>query len=165
MTDREKRFVDEFMVDLSAKQAAIRAGYSVKTARNAAAWIHPEHPEKPRLREEIDRRMAEAGRRTGVSADRIIRELALVAFSNIGDLVDPDTGRMLHDASRADMAAASGIRVKRGDKGDEYEVRTHDKLKALELLGRHFALFADKGQSDESNKKINDIIEAVRNVE
>ena len=140
LTDKDKRFADEYAIDFDAKAAAIRAGYSETTARNAAAWIHEEHPEKPELRALIDQKLARMSRRSGVTAERLIHELALVAFANINDIVDPDTGELLNDISREDAAAVSEVRVSR--KGSE--VRMHDKLRAIELLGKRLNLFDEK---------------------
>lgn len=142
MTDKDKRFVDEYLVDFDAKNAAIRAGYAVATARNASAWITPEHPAKPQLRELIDRKMAALSRRCGISAERVLQEIATIAFSNFEDAVDPQTGRIRKDAERIDLAAVAGIHVRFGDNA-EYDVRMYDKLRALELLGKRLNLFAD----------------------
>ena len=140
LTDKDKRFADEYVIDFDAKAAAIRAGYSEATARNAAAWIHEKHPEKPELRALIDQKLARMSRRSGVTAERLIHELALVAFANINDIVNPDTGELLHDISREDAAAVSEVRV--SSKGSE--VRMHDKLRAIELLGKRLNLFDEK---------------------
>ena len=136
----DKRFADEYVIDGDAKAAAIRAGYKPSTARNASAWIHPDHPEKPELLELINEKLAGLSRRTGVTAERLIGELAKVAFANIDDVVDPRTGELLGDISREDAAAVSEVRVSR--KGSE--VKMHDKLRAIELLGKHLKLFDDK---------------------
>lgn len=141
MTERDKRFVDEYFVDYSPKNAAIRAGYSEKTARNAANWIKAESPEKPRLRALIDQKAAELSRRTGVTAERVISEIAKIAFANISDVVDPDTGKLLPGVERSDASAVAGIRIKCGEDYDEYEVKMHDKIKALDQLGKYLGLF------------------------
>lgn len=141
MTERDLRFADEYFVDYSPKNAAIRAGYSEKTARNAANWIKAENPEKPRLRALIDEKAAELSRRTGVTAERVISEIAKIAFANIGDIVDPDTGKLLEKVKRADASAVAGIRVKCGKGWIEYETNMHDKIKALDQLGKYLGIF------------------------
>lgn len=150
MTDRELRFADEYLVDFDAKNAALRAGYSAKTAKNASAWIKPDNPAKPRLRELIDRRLAEMSRRSGVTAERVLRELAKVAFADVSDIVDPVTGKLLDSAERSDTAAVAGIRVKRGEAFCEYEVKLCDKMRALELLGKQIGMFAEKIQIEDA---------------
>ena len=167
MTDRDRRFADEYLIDFDAKHAAIRAGYSETTARNAAAWIKADKPEKPKLRQLIDRKMAEMSRRTGITAERVLRELANVAFVNFDDVVDND-GKLLKDAQRADLAAVAGYKVRDGETS-EHEVKFHDKLRALELIGKHLGMFektaADEADAKRANATLTAIIEAVKNVE
>lgn len=154
MTDRELRFADEYMVDCDAKNAAIRAGYSPATARNAAAWINPKHPEKKKLRDLIDRRMAEMSRRTGITAERVLRELAAIAFVNIDDVVDRKSGRFADDVERCDLAAVAGYTRKKG-KTSENKVEFYDKTKALELIGRHLGMFeAGNGAKAETEREL-----------
>ena len=144
LNDRERRFVEEYMVDMNAMAAARRADYSESTARNASEWINAEHPKKPKLRQAIDRLMAEQSRRTGVTAERIIQELARIGFVNPADLIDMETGRVRPDAGRDDLAAILSITVKDG----EYEVRLQDKIQALKLLGMHLGAFAENIKLD-----------------
>ena len=144
MTDRDYRFADEYFVDYDAKNAAIRAGYSVATAKNAANWINVNNPTKPKLRELIDRRAAEISRRCGISAERVMNELAKIAFADITDIVDPKTGGLLEGVSRSDAAAVVSIHVKNGDDFVEREVRMYDKVKALELIGKRLNLFSEE---------------------
>ena len=66
-----------------------------------------------------------------------------MAFADATDIVDPRTGAMRADVARDDAAAVAGVHIKRGDDFTEYDVRMYDKLRALELLGRHLGLFTD----------------------
>ena len=147
MTDRDKRFCTEYLVDMNAEAAAIRAGYTPATARNAAAWIHPEHPKKKDVRKEIDRQIEKRAKRTEVTADRVIRELAKIAFANITDVADAN-GRLIRSADRDDTAAVASVKVKEGDDFIEREVRLCDKGFALKLLGTHLGIFTEKIQID-----------------
>ena len=142
MNDRDMRFCEEYLIDLDAKHAALRAGFSPNTAKNASQWINPEKPSKPALRKEIDRRIAERSRRTGVSVDRVVRELARLAFSNIADVID-DSGRLRRDVSPDDLAAVASHRRKASADVEEIEVRMYDKNRALELLGKHLGMFTE----------------------
>lgn len=149
MTKKQKRFVEEYLIDLNATQAAIRAGYSPLTARD----IGCENLTKPNIQEAIDKAIAERSRRTGVNADRVVRELAKIAFVNAGEVVDFDTAILMDKISEDDMAAIQSIKVKTfGEDGVEREVKLADKLKALELLGKHLGLFKDKVELDGSVK-------------
>ena len=142
MKDRDAAFCTEYLVDFDAKNAALRAGFAPGTARNAAAWVNSEHPTKPHLRKEIDRLIALRSARTGITADRVLQELARIAFADITDVVDTDTGGVRKDASREDTAAIALITVKKG-KVSEKGVRMHDKVHALELLGRHLGMMKE----------------------
>ncbi|MEK3788766.1 terminase small subunit [Paenibacillus sp. FSL K6-1230] len=147
LTAKQQKFADEYLIDLNATQAAIRAGYSPKTA----AEIGCENLTKPNIRAYIDERMAVLSRRTGVNQERIIRELARVAFLDPTKLVDMDSAALKEDTSDDDRAAIASVKVKTM-KGDvdmvEREVKFADKLKALELLGKRFGMWIDKQQID-----------------
>lgn len=143
MTEKQKRFCEEYMIDLNATQAAIRAGYSPA----AASDIGSENLRKPQLRARIDKALAEQSKRTGVTADRVVRELARVAFANSQDVIDFDSATIKAGAARDDTAAISSVKVKTiptadGD-GVEREIKMADKIKALELLGRRLGMFTD----------------------
>lgn len=141
MTKKQKRFVEEYLIDLNATQAAIRAGYSPDSAKE----IGSENLTKPNIAKAIDQAIAERSRRTGVNADRVVRELAKIAFVNAGEVVDLDTALLMDKISDDDMAAIQSVKVKTfGEDGIEREVKLADKLKALELLGKHLGLFKDK---------------------
>lgn len=155
MTQRDNMFAHEYIIDLNASAAAIRAGYSPKTAKDAAAWIREEDPKKPKVKELVDRLIAERSRRTGVTADRVLIELAKVAFANAGDIVDFETGKVRKDARKDDKAAIQSVSVKRG-KSDEYDVRLLDKTRALELLGKHLGMFTDNVSLDVKEPVIRD---------
>lgn len=145
MTKKQKLFVEEYLLDLNATQAAIRAGYSPETA----GAIGAENLKKPQIQNAIARAMAERSRRTGVNAERVVLELAKIAFANAGDLIDAQDATVRDGASREDLAAIQSIKVKdMGDMGIEREVRLADKLKALELLGRHLGMFSDRLRVD-----------------
>ena len=141
LTEKQQRFVEEYLIDLNATQAAIRAGYSSNTANVIAA----ENLVKPGIRERIDKALAQRSKRTGVSQDRVVEELAKIAFLNITDVVNMDEATISGESNREDTAAIASVRVKRipTDNGDivEREVKTYDKVKALEKLGNHLGMF------------------------
>ena len=144
MNVKQKRFCAEYLVDLNATQAAIRAGYSP-----ASAWsIGYELLKKPDIRARIDKGIAEQERRTGINADRVLRELGRIAFVSAPDLVNMDDATLKEGASADDLAAIASVKVKTipGPMGDgaEREIRLADKLKALELIGKHLGMFTDK---------------------
>ncbi len=144
MTKKQKRFVEEYLVDLNATQAAIRAGYSPQTARD----IGCENLTKPNIQNAIATAMAERSRRTGINQDRVIQEIAKLAFLNPVDVIDMDEATIKGEANRDDTACIASVKVKviPGEDGNitEREIKTYDKLKALELLGKHLGMFSDK---------------------
>lgn len=162
MTKKQKLFVDEYLIDLNATQAAIRAGYSPDTAYS----IGQENLKKPEIKARIDKAMAERSRRTGVNADRVIMELAKIAFVNAANVIDHKTATVKSDASPDDTAAIQSVKVKTfGEDGLEREIKMADKLKALELLGKHLGMFKDKlelsGMESEKSK-LDDLIQQMR---
>ena len=147
MTKKQQLFCEEYLIDLNATQAAIRAGYKPESAGSVGS----ENLKKPEIRARIDKAMAERSKRTGVNADRVVRELARVAFVNASDVIDMNKATVLNDASRDDTAAIASVKVKviPGETGDgvEREIRLADKLKALELCGKHLGMFKDSPDS------------------
>ena len=156
MTKKQKRFVEEYLIDLNATQAAIRAGYSTKTAKD----IGCENLAKPNIKNEIDKEMAQRSKRTGVSADRVVMELAKIAFVNAVEVIDPKTATVKEDASSDDTAAIQSVKVKTfGEDGLEREIKMADKIKALELLGKHLGMFQNNlNVNFDSSEKLNDIM-------
>ena len=141
LSNKDKVFADEYLLDLNAKNAALRAGFAPSTANCAAAWIREVDPEKPRLKELIEKKMADRSRRTGITADRVLNELAKIAFADPADIINLRNGIFHEDTARADTAAIAGVRY--GKRG-EIEIRMADKSRALELIGKHLGMFADK---------------------
>lgn len=156
LTDKQQRFVDEYLIDLNATQAAIRAGYSIRNAENIACNLL----KKNQVAEAVAQAKAKRSRRTGINADRVVRELARLAFLDPFQLVDFQTGEVKPDASEDDRAALAGVKVKDSDKGIEREIKLADKLKALELLGKHLGLF-----DQQDNSGANAIAEFLRAVQ
>ena len=144
LTEKQRRFVDEYLIDLNATQAAIRAGYSVKTAREQAS----QNLTKLNIQQAISEKMAERSRRTGVNQDRVVMELAKIAFVNAADVIDSDDATIKAGATADDTAAIQSVKVKviptKEGEGVEREIRLNDKLKALELLGKHLGMWNDK---------------------
>lgn len=150
VTPKQGRFVEEYLVDLNATQAAIRAGYSPKTAeqqgyrllRNAQIAAAVEKG-RERLSEETD-----------ITAKRVLAELARIAFLDPRTVFD-EHGNLKpiaewdEDAARAlsgcDVTEEfSGRGADREMVGYLKKIRFWDKKGALELLGKHLALFTDK---------------------
>ena len=99
LTEKQKRFAEEYLIDLNATQAAIRAGYSAKTANEQGSRLLA----NVSIQKAISKAIAERSGRTKISQDRVVNELAKIAFLNIADLIDQN-GNMKSNVSRDDMA-------------------------------------------------------------
>lgn len=160
LTDKQRRFVDEYLIDLNATQAAIRAGYSAKTADQQGSRMLA----NVKVKQAVAEKQAQRSKRTGVNQDRVVLELAKIAFVNISDLVDTDTATILPTARKEDLACIESVKYKQmptksGDMGVEREVKIASKLKALELLGKHLGMWSDKfNVTVEKSEKLDDII-------
>lgn len=143
LTDKQKKFVEEYLLDLNATQACIRAGYSI----NRASEIAYQLLQKTTVQDAISSAMAERSRRTGINQDRIVQELARIAFVKITDVVDSN-GEIKRNASDDDLACIESYKVKDSDSVNgsscEREIKFASKLKALELLGKHLGMWNDK---------------------
>lgn len=143
LTDKQQRFVDEYLIDLNATQAAIRAGYSVKTANEQGSRLLA----NVSVQTAIAEKMADRSRRTGVNQDRVVLELAKIAFVKLTDIID-EKGKIKDTATEDDLACLEGYKYKYSDTDTGYsverEVKLSSKMKALELLGKHLGMWNDK---------------------
>lgn len=158
MTEKQNKFVREYLIDLNGTRAAIRAGYSVKTAAEQASRLL----RNVKVQEAIETAMARRSRRTGVIQDRVLNELAKLAFVQITDVIDPDSAEIKRDAAEEDLACIQSVRIKPNEWGVEREVKLYDKKSALELLGRHLGMFKDNlNVTIETSQKLDDIISQI----
>lgn len=129
LTAKQQRFCDEYLIDLNATQAAIRAGYSEKNARSIAS----ENLAKPNIREYIDARMAKKEKELIADQDEVLKYLTSVlrGESQSTELVVEGTGEGCSEA-RTVMKEPS----------------EKDRLKAAELLGKRYGLYTDKIETD-----------------
>ena len=152
MTKKQKRFVEEYLIDLNATQAAIRAGYKAKNGQRASEIGH-ELLQKTQVSEAISEAIAERSKRTGI------------AFVNADDVINAKDATLKEDASRDDLAAIQSVKVKSfGEDGVEREIKLADKLKALDMLGRHLAMWNDKLQlsgMEEEKSKLDSLIKQI----
>ncbi len=140
MNKRQKRFCDEYLIDLNATQAAIRAGYSPKTAEKASDWINEKSQEKPsskfnkEIKNYIDERIKEIDDKLIAKEDEVLKHLTSVlrGESESEVIVVEGTGDGCSEARKITK------------KPDEKE-----KLKAAELLGKRYGLYTDKIDKNE----------------
>lgn len=157
LTPRQQRFVDEYLIDSIGKQAAIRAGYSPKTAEAQASRLLS----IAKVREAVDAAKIRQQDRLEIKADVILGELLRIARADLGAAFD-DEGNLLpiKEIPEGTRRAISGIDVEelfegygreRERVGTTKKIRFWDKVSALEKLGKHLKLFVDRVEHSASD--------------
>lgn len=134
-------------MDFNATQAAIRAGYSLKIARTQGSFLLTNRDIQSSIKEETDKR----AKRLEITADKVLGEIAKLAFSDARKLFD-EQGDLIpvHLLDDDTAVTIAGIEITEIDTGEGApltrikKIKRWDKTKNLELLGRHLALFTDK---------------------
>lgn len=148
------------MIDLNATQAAIRAGYSPSTANEQGARLLV----NVSISSAISQAMAHRSRRTGITQDRVLRELARVAFVNANAVIDTDSATVRADATADDLACIQSVKVKVSESemgsSSEREIKLYDKMRALEMLGKHLGIFERRDHANGNGEK-NNLLEAI----
>lgn len=148
LTAKQKRFCEEYVIDLNGTQAAVRAGYSEKTA----GVIADENLKKPYLKKIIADLKEKLRIKCGISAAEVIEELRKVGFSNVQDFIDTDN--TIQDISKVEKqkaAAVAGIETSESTSKDgtvtvNTKFKLYNKVDALEKLGRHLGIFEKDNQ-------------------
>lgn len=182
LTAKQQRFCDEYLIDLNATQAAIRAGYSKKNAGK----IGPELLGKTRIAEQIQQRKADRVERTEVTQDFVIRELMAIASVNATDYarivekpatieaegqmiqlydadgnpvkyrtVEPVLTEELTETQKKALAV-----IKKGRDG--FEIKPYDKVRVLELLGKHLGMWDKKSEEPGAEMQSDGFLDALR---
>lgn len=144
LNDKQKRFVAEYLVDLNGTQAAIRAGYAEASADVHACRLLG----NDKVKAEITEAMQKRSERTEITQDRVLNELAALGFYDIADYAQIEYGRaVLKDTSDIPKEKRPAIvSIKEGANG--LEIRLADKLRALEMIGKHLGMFTDRSIID-----------------
>ncbi len=164
MTEKQKIFADEYLIDLNATRAYRKAYPSVKRDETAAQ-AGSRMLRNVKVAAYIQERMQERQKRTEITQDRVLQELAAIAFAKATDYAEvTDECVKIKDTKDLDEQQIRAIAgIKEGKFG--IEVKLNDKEKALELLGRHLGMFKDKVEVsglEEEKKKLGDILEQLR---
>lgn len=159
ITKKQRLFISEYQIDFNGTKAAIRAGYSPKRASEMAYQLL----QIPTVRQALDRAMEERLRKIGVRADRVLSEIARVAFSDLRKLYNEDGSLMLpHEWPEEAAGAVAGVEVTeefegtRKDRehvGTTKKVRVFDKVRALELLSKHLGIIGNGKHRDEDDEE------------
>jgi phage terminase small subunit len=138
---KQASFVREYLVDLNATQAAIRAGYSAKNAGK----IGPALIGDSRIAAAVQSAMSKRAKRTEITADRVLEEIAAVAFAHMGEYAKWGGEKVtLTDSSEVDPRAVVEVKQTVNQFGNNVGIKLHDKLGALEKLGKHLGMFKDE---------------------
>lgn len=149
---KQKRFVEEYLIDLNGKQAAVRAGYAAGSAHVTASRLLS----RPHIR---NLATSALGDRFGVTHCAIVEELAAIAFHNIGDYMDWAEGWVsvvpstMHTKTQLKAISAANM-----GRSGSMELRFYDKLRALELLARALG-FNDPPTSTPDSGKVRVVFE------
>lgn len=145
LNDRQRRFVAEYLIDLNATKAALRAGYSVKSA----PFIGHQLLQKTLIAEAIAQGQAERAERLEITADSVLKELASVAFAHMGQFAKwGGESVSLIDSDKVDPRAVSEVKMSVTRYGTNLGIKLHDKLGALKLLGQHLGMFEPASDPD-----------------
>ena len=154
LTPKQARFVQEYLIDLNAAQAAIRAGYSAKTAR----VIGHENLTKPDIAAAIEKARAKRAERAELTGDMVVDELRKIGFANMADYMkstpEGDPYLDFSALTPAQTAALSEVTVEdyvegRGEDARQVKrvkFKLHDKQAALVALARHLGMFDPKAR-------------------
>jgi phage terminase small subunit len=150
LTAKQRQFVAEYQIDQNATQAAIRCGYRAKTAHVQGGRLYRNVAVRAAIRRALQQKLD----KLDLTAEAVLQELARVGFANVQDHFTPRGDLVpLHKLSRAAAAGISGYEVilKNAAAGDDkidrvLKVRQGEKIAALGLLAKHFALLVDRVQ-------------------
>ena len=150
LTEKQKKFINEYLIDLNGTQAAIRAGYSGKTANRIAA----ENLAHPVIQKVLSQRIRDREKRTEITQDRVLQEFARLGFFDPRKLFNADgSPKDITDLDDDTAAAVAGLEVMevyegRGDDrafvGYVKKYKLADKKGALDSLAKHLGMFIER---------------------
>lgn len=168
LTPKQEQFCREYLIDLNATQAAIRAGYSENTAQE----IGSENLSKPMIAARVRELMSARSERTDITADMVLREYAKIAFHNAGKLMSVDgEGLPYIDfstvtdddwATVAEVSNEFSPATNSGPAVTKAKVKFHNKLGALDSVAKHLGMFIDRTEHSGSVRLTSDISDADR---
>lgn len=150
MSPKQERFVEEYLIDANATQAAIRAGYSAKTAQVQSAQLLA----NPDIAAAIDAKRAERSERTQIDADWVLKRLAAEADADVADLYNQETGALkpVHEWPliwRQGLVAGIDVyeeKIEGVKIGETVKIKLSDRIRRLELIGKHIRVNAFQEQ-------------------
>lgn len=163
MDDKRARFVAEYLKDLNATQAAIRAGYSANSARQQASDLLANPDIADAVAEGKARQLAKAE----LTAVRVLEELRRLSFSDVRRLFDDDGNlKALHTLTDDESACIASVEIVKknlaagdGQTDTVHKLKVWDKTRSLEMLAKHFGLLIDKMEHSGEVKFIHELPE------
>lgn len=168
--ERHERFCNEYIIDLNGTQAAIRAGYSEKTAAAQSARLL----RNVNIQNRISELQAERSKRTEITQDMVLKELAHIAFDDIGNYLEFKTEQvpvkvldmiLTEYRTIVDLKDSKGINTKNIQevsigKDGQFKFKLYNRMDALKALGEHLGLFKGdaSGKEDEALEKLDQIL-------
>lgn len=158
LSPKQLLFIKYYLVSLNATEAAINAGYSKKTS----AKIGFENLQKPEIQAAIQKAMDTRGQKIDLTAERVLREFARVAFSDIrkvmewnndgvrlmdSDEIDDDNGLSIQSITETTTFSTTG------QESTKRQIKMYDKIKALELCGRHLGILDGSGKDTSKDRE------------
>jgi len=148
ITPKQRQLIAEYLVDLNGAHAAVRAGYSKRSAKEIASQTL----RMPHIAAAVEEEMAARERRTRITGDRVLREYARIAFADIRAYAEWGpaslTLRPAKDVSEDDSAAIAEVSSVAGKAGAIPRLKLHDKKRALDAIARHLGLFDTRHAGD-----------------
>lgn len=147
LNEKQIRFCQEYVIDLNATQAAIRAGYSSKTAYSQGQRLL-KHVEAKQV---IDKLRAKKNEKLEITAERVLAELAKIGFADTGEFINGNNQvKEIKFLDKEKTAAIESVSTVISPDGRiQTKIKLHDKVAALEKLGRHLGIF----EKDNSQKR------------
>lgn len=147
LNDKQTRFCEEYLIDFNATKAAIRAGYSKKSAYS----IGSENLTKPEIQEYLAKKSDKVANKLGINQERVLQEIARLAFSDIRKYYDED-GKLkpIHELDDDAAAALAGVEVdelfdqqgfNKVEVGQTKKIKVWNKKDGLEQLARYLGLY------------------------
>lgn len=150
-------FIEEYLVDVdgNGKRAAIAAGFAEKSAAVTASRLLRD----PEIAAVIADRVAKRAKKLELTGERVLQELALIAFNDPGRLYDAEGNRipvhLLDEDTRRALASVEDETIKtKSQTVRTQRVKLADKIRAGELLGKYFKLFTDRVEGDITTAQI-----------
>lgn len=155
LTPKQQRFIEEYLIDLNATRAAIAAGYSEKTANQQG----PRLLVNVGIAAAIAEAQEERSERTEITQDMVLRELAVLGFSDMGDYIRitddgsaffdwsalPDGGtKAISEITQETYVEKGGTKDDPADRVKKTKFKLYDKRAALVDIGRHLGMFKDR---------------------